>query len=52
MHIAGEALWEPPKTGYTKHTGALVLSSGEVVKDPLEGNIQMNPAVVPRGTLC
>lgn len=37
IHIAGEALWEPPKTGYTKHTGALVLSSGEVVTDPLEG---------------
>eukprot|EP00903_Cladosiphon_okamuranus_P016579 g15293.t1 len=33
----GEALWEPPSTGYTKHDGALVLASGEVVRDPEEG---------------
>ncbi|CAB1118732.1 unnamed protein product [Ectocarpus sp. CCAP 1310/34] len=36
-YLAGEALWEPPSTGYTKHDGALVLSSGEVVTDPEEG---------------
>lgn len=30
-------MWEPPSTGYTKHDGALVLSSGEVVTDPEEG---------------
>lgn len=35
--LAGEALWEPPSTGYTKHDGALVLASGEVVTDPEQG---------------
>lgn len=34
---AGEALWQPPSTGYTKHDGKLVLASGEVLADPLQG---------------
>ncbi|CAM9895447.1 unnamed protein product, partial [Scytosiphon promiscuus] len=33
----GEALWEPPSTGYTKNDGALVLASGQVVTDPEQG---------------
>lgn len=33
----GEALWEPPSTGYTKHDGKLVLTTGEVTDDPLSG---------------
>ena len=30
----GEALWEPPKDGYTKNDGTLVLETGMVVDDP------------------
>ncbi|CAN0391905.1 unnamed protein product, partial [Discosporangium mesarthrocarpum] len=33
----GEALWEPPRTGYTKHNEKLVLITGEVMEDPLSG---------------
>ncbi|CAN0026735.1 unnamed protein product, partial [Ectocarpus sp. 8 AP-2014] len=33
----GKGMKAPPSTGYTKHDGALVLSSGEVVTDPEEG---------------
>lgn len=35
----GEALWQPPRTGYTKHDGKLVLTSGEVLEDPLSGEV-------------
>lgn len=31
----GESFWEPPKTGYTKSDGNLVLESGAVIPDPL-----------------
>lgn len=31
----GETVWEPSNDGFVKHDGRLVLSSGEVVEDPL-----------------
>jgi len=31
----GEALWEPPPTGYTKAGGMLVLANGKIIQDPL-----------------
>lgn len=31
----GDALWEPPRTGYTRSGGLLVLANGKVVEDPL-----------------
>jgi hypothetical protein len=43
----GEAMWEPPDSGYTKADGQLVLENGETIKDPdaaevlEEGEVQM-----------
>jgi hypothetical protein len=30
----GEAMWEPPESGYVKADGMLVLENGETIKDP------------------
>ena len=33
---SNESLWEPPSTGYTKHSGTqLILKNGKIVDDPL-----------------
>lgn len=40
----GVALWEPSKSGYTKSDGMLVLTSGEIIEDPLV-NLEENSEV-------
>lgn len=32
--LTNETLWEPPKSGYTKVDGSLILANGDVVEDP------------------
>lgn len=36
---SGETLWEPPKGGYTKDDGMLVLESGETIIDPAKSGM-------------
>ena len=37
-----ESLWEPPRCGYTKNDGVLVLESGQVLEDPAYSGAELN----------
>lgn len=37
----GEALWEPPRDGYIKADGKLVLASGEIIDDPRQKKLNI-----------
>ncbi|CAM9281310.1 unnamed protein product [Chrysoparadoxa australica] len=48
----GEAIWEPPKTGYAKADGNLVLVTGEVVPDPLANMTEEERTEALASTMC
>ncbi|TYZ65786.1 hypothetical protein PybrP1_010229, partial [[Pythium] brassicae (nom. inval.)] len=35
----GDAIWAPPPSGYTKADGSLVLRTGQVIPDPVDGDL-------------
>lgn len=42
LHVdtqTGEAIWAPPPSGYTKADGNLVLRTGQVIPDPVDGDL-------------
>ena len=49
---SGEAIWEPPKGGYTKADGKLVLKSGKVIEDPLKAMTEEEKEAKEKETKC
>jgi hypothetical protein len=41
-NYTGETIWEPSSEGYVKHDGKLVLSSGQIVDDPLNKAVKLD----------
>jgi len=48
----GEALWEPPTTGYTKDDGRLVLLTGKIIDDPDDEATQEEKELKAKQHLC